>query len=829
MNDRSPDWVDALNPPQRQAVLHRDGPLLVLAGAGSGKTRVLTHRIAHLIEAHGVHPTAIAAVTFTNRAAAEMRERVDRLVADERASSQIHISTFHSMGARLLRRYAKKIGLDWHFSIYDTADQRRLIKSILEKQGLSKKRAEVRQRQAFIDRHKNRGHTPRQVLEAAHTPGDEAKAQFYQDYQQALFRADAVDFGDLILQPLVLFRDHPHIARRLSHQWTYLLVDEFQDTNPAQYELLEHLTSTHDNLCVVGDDDQSIYRWRGADASHILEFDRAFDDVTTVKLEQNYRSTATILSAANDIIAKNEWRHPKTLWTERPDGEAITVFTGQDDREEASFVVERIFEDLRRGSDPEDFAIFYRTNAQSRMFEEQLRQWGVAYRIVGGLSFYDRQEIKDLLAYLRAALNPADDVATARIINTPRRGVGQATRDKLQRAADLQGVDHLQGAIQLCHRADEPQHDLFSTPAVEGPAVDALRSLSGVSRRGLEQFEDILHATREDLLECTSLMEVLNRLIERIDYNAHLDKEGPEQARERREHIGELLNALGDFESDARTEEDLQQLRQLLPDDSTDPLLEAEPALLLRAFLDRSALVAAPDDDDPYQGAVTLMTVHGSKGLEFDTVFVVGMEDDLFPSLKGEDNDEEELAEERRLAYVALTRAKNRLFLTNARRRRRYGQYKRTQPSRFLLDIDEQHLHISSQSDARRLDYAQRTSGSSGRSRSRHASSSSSSYQRPAWSYDQSSPTDEDQSFNQAPPDDWGLVDPADGKASSPSNGSSSGRPSTVSPGTTVSHSRFGVGEVLSISGDGDKARVTIDFPTVGEKKVIRKFLKILG
>ena len=819
MTQPPPSWLDALNPPQREAVIHRDGPLLVLAGAGSGKTRVLTHRIAYLIEVHGVPPSAIAAVTFTNRAAAEMRERVDQLVDDDHAASQIHISTFHSMGARLLRRYARKLGLDWHFSIYDTSDQRRLIKNLLDQQGLDKRRGEVRQRQAFIDRQKNRGHTPRQVLEAAHGPGEEADANFYRDYQKALRRADAADFGDLIVQPLVLFRDHPHIARQLSHQWKYLLVDEFQDTNPAQYELLEHLTSTHNNLCVVGDDDQSIYRWRGADATHILEFDRAFDAVETVKLEQNYRSTSTILDAANDIIAKNEWRHPKELWTERPEGEAITVFTGQDDREEAAFVVEQIFDDLRRGADPQDFAIFYRTNAQSRLFEEQLRQWGVTYRIVGGLSFYDREEIKDLLAYLRAALNPADDIATARIINTPRRGVGNTTVDKLRAAAGLDGVDHLQGALRLRHREEAPQHDLFSAPIASSPEVDEVRSLSGVSRRGLEQFEDILQATRDDLLECDSLMDVLNRLIQRIEYNAHLDKEGPEKARERREHIGELLNALGDFESDIKTEEQLSQLRELLPDDSSDPLLEAEPALLLRAFLDRSALVASPQEE-PDLSAVTLMTVHGSKGLEFDTVFAVGLEEGLFPSLRGEGEDPEELAEERRLAYVALTRAKNRLFLTNAQRRRRYGQYKSTRPSRFLLDIDPDRLHISSQSDARRLDYG---SSPSRRSSSRGQSSSQDSYQRPSWSYDQSSPADDDQSFNQAPPDDWGLVDPDDGRASADASSPK------VAPGTTVSHSRFGIGEVLAVSGDGDKARLTIDFPTVGEKKVIRKFLKILG
>ena len=808
----TPTWLERLNPPQREAVIHEQGPLLVLAGAGSGKTRVLTHRIAYLIEAADVSPDAIVAVTFTNRAAGEMRHRVDALIDDDDASARIIISTFHSLGARLLRTHAPMAGLEWNFSIYDDTDQRRLIRDVLVHLSRDKSRANVNHHRRYIDACKNQGLTPEQAMERAFEPAAEEDAHFYQLYQDFLGRAGAVDFGDLILGPLEMFRRHPRLAKRLSRRWRYLMVDEFQDTNPAQYQLLEFLCTAHNNLAVVGDDDQAIYRWRGADSSHILGFHRAFDDVEVkvVKLEQNYRSTGLILDAANDVIAHNELRHPKTLWTDRPRGEPITLFTGQDDREEAAYVAESIFDQLRRGASPEDFAIFYRTNAQGRLFEELLRQWGIDYRIVGGISFYDREEIKDLLAYLRAALNPYDDVATARIINKPTRGVGKTTIEKLRAALSVSGVDCLQDAAHLALQDPSDQGDLFGPLALSPEhqqTLDAVRSLRGVSRKGLAAFLDILDQTRDDLVQFETLAPIVERIITRTDYGDYLRGRDLHEAEDRLRNMGELLSALEEFERDPSTPSLLEAVRSSIPDDDDDLLTTSEASIRLRAFLDRSALVRQTSGDDDL-GVVTLMTIHGAKGLEFDTVFLVGMEEETFPSVR-DDDDLEELAEERRLAYVAITRAQNRLFITNARRRRVYGQFRNSAPSRYLLDIDEQRLRIDPKSTSSRIDF-----GYARRQPSRRFGTPPSTDHQ----FDQSPSADD---FDQSPPE-WDYFDVTEPEPVDED------RPSNL-VGATVSHSRFGVGEVLAVSGDGDKARLTIDFPSVGPKKVIRKFLKILG
>ncbi len=820
----SPDWLHRLNPPQRQAVTHHTGPLLVLAGAGSGKTRVLTHRIAHLIEVGEVRPDSIVAVTFTNRAADEMRRRVDSLVDDEEAASQVIISTFHSLGARLLRANAPRADLDWNFSIYDDTDQRRLIKAILERRGQDRSRSSINRYRRYIDGCKNRGWTPEQAQENAFDAEAEESAHFYGLYQDALYRAGAADFGDLILTPLVIFRRDPHFAAGLSHLWRYVMVDEFQDTNPAQYELLDHLTTSHDNLAVVGDDDQAIYRWRGADLTHILGFEEAHDETRIVKLEQNYRSTSLILDAANDVIDHNDRRHPKTLWTDRPRGEPIAVFTGSDDREEAAYVAESIYNELRKGAQPADFAIFYRTNAQGRLFEELLRQWGISYRIVGGLSFYDRQEIKDLLAYLRAALNPYDDVATARIINTPRRGIGDATIAKLKAALTVEGIEHLQDAAAIADDEPSEQHELFS-PRSHNPAkqqaIEALHSLRGVSKGGIVSFLQLLEQTRDDLLHFESLTPVVERLLERTAYPEYVEKSDPDRAEDRLRNLGELINAIEEFERDPTTPALLRSVRNAIPDDVDDPLTTSEASLHLRAFLDRSALVNPSTGDDSAE-SVTLMTIHGSKGLEFDTVFLVGMEEETFPSLR-EPDDPDELAEERRLAYVAITRAQNRLIITNARRRRVYGKFKTTEPSRFLLDIDPQRLQLDPRSTSTHVDYGSTHRRSTSRRDNDHSSHSFRSRASSSWHFDQST-TDDDTAFNQSLPD-WSPVPESHITNTS---GDPTGDDHTL-VGATVTHTRFGVGEVLSVSGSGDRARLTIDFPAVGRQTVIRKFLKILG
>lgn len=815
------DWLDRLNPPQRQAVTHHRGPLLVLAGAGSGKTRVLTHRIAHLIRVANVAPDSIVAVTFTNRAADEMRRRVDALLDDDRAASQVVISTFHSLGARLLRANAPRAGLDWNFSIYDDSDQRRLIKDILERRGQDRSRSAINRHRGYIDGCKNRGWTPEQALEHAFDAQGEESAHFYERYQEALSHAGATDFGDLILKPLVIFRRDPQFAQRLSQLWRYVMVDEFQDTNPAQYELLDHLTASHDNLAVVGDDDQAIYRWRGADLKHILGFEKTHEDTQIIKLEQNYRSTGLILAAANDVIDHNDQRHPKTLWTDRPQGERIVVFTGRDDREEAAYVAESIFDELRKGATPDEFAIFYRTNAQGRLFEELLRQWGVAYRIVGGLSFYDRQEIKDVLAYLRAALNPYDDVATARIINTPRRGIGDATIEKMRACLAIDGIEHLQDAAEIADGAAGDQNELFS-PRAGDPgqqqALDELRSLRGVSKSGIINFRHLLEQTRDDLLHFDSLTPVVERLLERTAYPEYVEKSDPDRAEDRLRNLGELINAIEEFERDPTTPALLKTVRQAIPDDTDDPLTTSEASLRLRAFLDRSALVNQSNDDVDGQ-AVTLMTIHGSKGLEFDTVFLVGMEEETFPNLR-EPDDPDERAEERRLAYVAITRAQNRLFITNARRRRVYGKFKTTEPSRFLLDIDDQRLQLDPRSTSTHIDYGSTHRRAGKRRNSGLAAHSFRSQASSSWHFDQSSASDDEDAFNQSLPD-W-SPSPSERETAA------TGDDDTLL-GATVSHSRFGIGEVLAVSGSGDDARLSIDFPAVGEQTVIRKFLKVLG
>ncbi|RAL24975.1 hypothetical protein DL240_01835 [Lujinxingia litoralis] len=829
------DWLNHLNNAQRQAVTHPAGPLLVLAGAGSGKTRVLTHRIAYLIAEEGVAPHQIVAMTFTNKAAQEMRERVDHLLEGQAPGqgSQVTISTFHSLGARILRRHAPAAGLSWSFSIYDDADQRRLITRVLDEAGDERARADVRRLQSYIDACKNRGWTPDQAHEHAHDARAEADAELYAHYQRALAQAGAVDFGDLILGVLSLFRNHPQLARQYSSRWQHVLVDEFQDTNPAQYEFLDHLTSVHNNLTVVGDDDQAIYRWRGATVANILGFEDANESAARVKLEQNYRSTSLILEAANDVIARNDRRHAKKLWTERQGGEPIVAFTGADDREEAAYVAETIFDMTRQGADYDDFAIFYRTNAQGRLFEEQLRSWGVPYRIVGGLSFYAREEIKDLLAYLRCALNPNDDVATARVINTPRRGVGKTTLEKLAQATSVQGVESLQNALLLALEDRPAQNDLFATrrPRPRNPAermlVETVEELSGVSRRGIQEFWEILQATRDDLLHYEELTPILERLIERISYFEHLERTDSESAEDRIRNVGELLSAIEEFERDPNSIALIEAVQEAMPDDLDDLLTTAPASLRLRAFLDRSALVQSTDQEGASGQAVTMMTIHGSKGLEFRTVFVAGLEEETFPSLRDQ-NDAEELAEERRLAYVAITRARDRLYLTNARRRRVYGQFKDTVPSRFLLDIAPERLIIDPRSAAKELDYARDRRQRLGHPSHEFPAPQIPAQHSPGFDFNQAPAADEafsQESFAQEQPDwesNFSQTPDAWDVRTTPT-----GDDQLI--GATVSHTKFGIGEVVAISGQGDKARLTIDFPAVGQQTVIRKFLKILG
>lgn len=831
--ENAPTLLDKLNPAQREAASHFEGPLLILAGAGSGKTRVMTHRIAWLISNKGVYPEQILAMTFTNKACAEMRHRVDQLLDDQRAAERVTISTFHALCARLLRLHARKIGLSPDFVIYDDSDQISLIKRVMEDTDRGSERSEARRLRNFIEKMKNDGLTPTQAHERAFERSVEMDTEFYEVYQKQLRASNCVDFGDLILGVLEVFRQFPEIAQSYSRQWRFVMVDEFQDTNPAQYELLKHLTCEHDNLAVVGDDDQAIYRWRGATVANILHFEESFPNAQVVKLEQNYRSTQVILDAANDVIQHNAHRREKKLWTERSGGEPILYFTGADDREEAQYVANRIAEATRNGKSYTDFAVFYRTNAQGRAFEEQLRFHSVPYQVIGGTSFYAREEVKDMLAYLKVALNPANEVDLMRVVNKPTRGVGQTTIDKLRVAAALGQVEGLFGAIAYAVGAEQPvkvetaSHGwlpgMGPGGALVDPALAEIGALRGKAASGLKEFYDVIVFVQDSLRASSSLAVTVQGLIERTRFFEWLVTSDPERAEDRQQNVAELVNAIAEFE------------KEWVPEPGSRSK-EPRGLRMLRAFLDRSALIQSTDDLDE-RGAVTLMTVHGSKGLEYDTVFLVGMEEEVFPSVRDRDDDDE-LDEERRLAYVAITRAERRLYITNAQRRRVFGTTRNTAPSRFVLDIDPTRLKVDARSSSRFVDYARPTYANNRYRFEKQLMATGTK----EWEFDQTADMRKNtigqamRQMKQNPPvDEFSQITPWDEAPAAQANpydvsnwgvGGSAGTDELV--GRTVTHPTFGVGQVRAVSGKGDDAKLTIRFPTAGEKKIVRRFVKVL-
>lgn len=843
--------LDHLNPPQHQAVTHTTGPLLILAGAGSGKTRVITHRAIYLITSGTARADEILAVTFTNKAALEMRERVDALLSDvgrPEDSTKITLSTFHSLGARILRRHADRLGLSWNFQIYDDQDQYKVIRNLLQSKDMETDTTSIRRMSAYIERMKNRGHSPEKAHEFAHNQQDEDNAWFYEDYQKQLRQDNCLDFGDLILGVLEIFRKDPELASAYSKQWRFLMVDEFQDTNPAQYELLSYLTSEHNNLAVVGDDDQAIYRWRGATIANILGFEKDYKGATVIKLEQNYRSTQVILDAADDVIQHNSGRRDKKLWTDKTGGEKISIFTASDEREEAQYVVEKIQIMLaRKELSPSDFAIFFRTNAQARQFEEQLRFAQLPYQIVGGTSFYQRQEIKDLLAYLKVALNPGNQIDLLRVINTPSRGVGDGTVNKLLNAAQVPGIDSVYDAIRFLLGADftfdgelkliEPNPTDFD----HDMSLEELEKMRTAQLEGIKDFYQNLQHLRDDLLHFESLAEILRQFIERIHYLAYISSKYPDSAEDKARNVGELINAIEEFEK-SYDEEDPPPgsfLEEDLIESSSSMLSDATAVRKLRVFLDQSALIqnTSTGDDEPDEldnGRVTLMTVHGSKGLEFEVAFLVGMEDDLFPSIR-DSTDSEELAEERRLAYVAITRAKQKLTMTNARRRRIYGSFKENTPSRFLLDIKPERLELDPKSVVNKIDW--RTSSKKKSMRAAKEISDEERYFSDGqiadanFDFDQSMDLDlsaqeqDFDEFSQVADESWAYDMDDDGFDVSQDVDDDNNE----LVGQTVIHKSLGIGQIKAISGSGDMASVTVDFPTSGEKTVIYKFLKIIG
>lgn len=636
---------DTLNEQQREAVFCTEGPLLLLAGAGSGKTRVLTHRIAYLIQEKGVNPYHILAITFTNKAAGEMRERVDDLVGY--GAEYIWVSTFHSTCVRILRRHIDKLGYDNHFTIYDTEDQKTVIREVMKRLKLDKKQYAERALLNQISKAKDELVTPSEYeMRAAGNFRETQVAKVYTEYQKQLRENNALDFDDLLFKTVELFQFHPDILEYYQDRFQYIMVDEYQDTNTVQFQFVSMLARKHRNLCVVGDDDQSIYKFRGANIYNILNFEKVFEEATVIKLEQNYRSTKNILNAANEVIRNNKGRKDKRLWTENEDGDLVVFHQYETEYEEANQVLHEIEKLSQDGIAYKQMAILYRTNAQSRVFEEKFLLKNIPYRIVGGVNFYSRKEIKDILAYLKAIDNGQDDLAVKRIINVPKRGIGTASIVKISDYAMQKEISFLDACYE----------------AMEIPGLG--RAASKVQEFSLEI------AKFRRLADAGSLIELFHAVTEDTGYLMALQAEDSEEAKARIENIDELLNKVSTYELEA--------------DDPT-----------LGELLEEIALVAEVDSLDESDNKVVLMTLHSAKGLEFPYVFLAGMEDGIFPSymtIISEDKDDME--EERRLCYVGITRAKKKLYLSAAKHRMMHGRTQFNKVSRFIEEIPEELLEV---------------------------------------------------------------------------------------------------------------------------------------
>jgi ATP-dependent DNA helicase UvrD/PcrA len=633
-------YLADLNPAQREAVLHTEGPLLVVAGAGSGKTRVLTHRVAHLIAAVGVQPNEILAITFTNKAAGEMRSRLEDLLPD--VARRIWILTFHAACGRILRREAPRLGYKTNFTIYDQADQVRLVKQCLEELERDPKRFPAKGIHEHISAAKNQLIGPAEYRNRVDSFYDQTVAEVYDLYQRRLFAANAVDFDDLLMLTVDVLERFPEAKERWQKAFRYVLVDEYQDTNHAQYRLLQLLAEKHRNVCVVGDPDQSIYAFRGADIRNILEFERDFGETTTIPLEQNYRSTNTILRAANAVISHNRERKPKNLWSDLGDGDPVRVLEVEDEHAEARFVASELAALVDQGVNGSEIAVFYRTNAQSRVLEDILVRQEIPYQVIGGPRFYERAEVKDLIAYLQVIDNPFDAVSLQRIANRPRRGIGDASLARLQSYADGHGLS-LWEALE------------FPEEAGLGPA----------QARSVNALRTLIQSLQAGALEL-AVDELVERTLDRSGYRAALEAERTIEAQGRIENLQELVGVAQEYEASA-------------------------PEPNLSTFLQEISLFSDQDALRDQQSLVTLMTLHNAKGLEFRAVFMIGMEEGVFPHSRS--LEENSLEEERRLAYVGMTRAKEWLTLTHASARALYGSRNYNLPSRFLDELPQDELH----------------------------------------------------------------------------------------------------------------------------------------
>lgn len=635
--------LESLNQEQREAVLCTDGPLLILAGAGSGKTRVLTYRIAHLIEEHGVNPWNILAITFTNKAAGEMRERVDKIVGY--GSESIWVSTFHSTCVRILRRYIDRLGFDTNFTIYDSEDQKTVMKDVCRRLQMDPKLYKERAVLGAISHAKDEYISPNEYrLQAKGDYRREKIAEAYIEYQKQLKQNNALDFDDLIVKTVELFQSCPDVLEYYQERFRYIMVDEYQDTNTVQFKLISILAKRYQNLCVVGDDDQSIYKFRGANIENILSFEKVFPEARVIKLEQNYRSTQHILDAANGVIANNRGRKEKSLWTENESGEPIVFQQFMNGYEEAEYIAGEIRKKVRNAeAEYRDFAILYRTNAQSRLFEEKFLVANIPYKLIGGVNFYSRKEIKDLLAYLKTIDNGKDDLAVKRIINVPKRGIGAVTLNKVQAHADANGISFFE-------------------------ALEDVNQVSGIGKAALkiQPFVHLIHELRLKLADI-SLEQLMEEILTQTGYAQELKDEGTDEANARLENIDELITKVVTYEEGAEH-----------PD--------------LSEFLEEVALVADIDSLEDSDNRVLLMTLHSAKGLEFPYVYLAGMEDGIFPSYMSiaADNPTEEIEEERRLCYVGITRAMKELTLTSARMRMIRGENQYNNISRFVREIPQE-------------------------------------------------------------------------------------------------------------------------------------------
>jgi DNA helicase-2/ATP-dependent DNA helicase PcrA len=733
-----PAGAAGLNPAQHDAVTLTPGPLLVVAGAGSGKTRVLTHRIAHLILSEGASPFSVLAITFTNKAASEMKERVGALVGP--VAQRMWVSTFHAACARLLRREAPLLGYRSSFTIYDQGDATRLVDYVRRDLNLDPKRFPPRQLHSRISALKNELVLPADLQAIASSPHEKRLADVYSEYQRRLEEASAVDFDDLLTLTTRLFREHADALARWRERFHHILVDEFQDTNLAQWEIVRMLAAEHRSITAVGDMDQSIYAFRGADYRNMLRFEEAFPEATVIVLDQNYRSTQRILDAANAVIANNPSHRPKQLWSELGDGESVVRFEAEDEHDEAAFVVSEIRRLVDLGGRHGDIAVFYRTNAQSRVLEEQLVRAGVPYRVFGGVKFYDRREVKDALAYLRALVNPDDEVSWKRIVNTPKRGVGDTSIARVDALAQADGLTFREAL--------------------------ARSSAAGVSGRALGGIDDLLDLMSElESVADRGVGATLEAVLDRTGYVAELESERSIEAQGRLENLQELVGVAREFDDQADG------------DDARPQGMER-----LQEFLEGIALVTDLDEADPDQSAASLMTLHSAKGLEFPIVFLCGLEDGVFPHIRSL-GDPDALEEERRLCYVGITRAQQRLYLCHAWSRMLFGATDFRAPSRFLAEIPD-HLVEAAGAPSRR-----------GRGSAAHREAVVSAAIRRGQAAD--------------------AVPPA-----SP-QGARGAERLGLRVGDDVRHDKFGEGVILDIEGTGDKAEAVIRFVDVGEKRLL--------